>query len=459
MKHTTDTLEFYKYILSSLNISVNKYGILHIGKHIKKLNGLPVALPTPETIENLTEWDESIGKYKDRYTLFHPLKENILRDNPTLIDLKKVMEVRLNNLAIVLTRLLSRAVGDNTPDLPLDISKFLASVKPSKRVKSIVDTRYLDFLDKNSINMLKGDLAMCKLHVPKGIKYKGGKVNRALTIESPLLQSLEDEDFKHNYRLQDKHLVLLKEICLYLLDGYIEDTVVTFSNDDKFPAPVVVLEGYVVLAKRLNKIMRGLKLVDSEMVNDNTIPIKYYPEDIENLVSIDSYLPETGKTIAREKEDVIEEENDSSNEADEAILDTDKVQTYARPYVAEQIAFEQQQAPVQHPNYYQNQVQDSYTQHNSNPNYGGQQTTASGSRVAVPMGVNQQPSYQQGYYQEQQRIDYLGDLLRYGHKMTPQDREGFYNALTPQERDRYHYEMDRQRMDTRNGYHMQPDRR
>ncbi len=440
-------LKFYEKILSAFDMRVED-GKIYVGDQVKKIGGLPLVMPTRENVAGMTTLGAD-NKYHQNVELFHPLRDVIDRDNPSLRELKRSMEIINNNYMYNLTILLVKLIETKPTDISLTLMQFLSTVVVSKQVKVIIDDKFIEFLTKNITSFLKGELRFIKTNIPRGIKVKGGKVNRALTLESPLQVALEDrEKFKRDYHLDNKHVEVLKAIVGYLVGPWLKDNVITFSNHGSKAGPVVVLEGHLLLTEHLNKVGEELDDLDHERIEELHTNILYDMDELENLVDIDTFLPEIGKVEHKSaKTTALQDtyvpppsydqrfpeqpvDDNSKYISPEQFLQSRRASVSAQPGCIPQQGYIPQPGYVPQPNYGSPQPR-----YNPQPNYG---------------------SPQPGYVPQQPRVDYLGDLIKYGDKMSVNDREEFYRVLSPQEKEQYHTIMSRQQLNNRFG---SPDRR
>jgi len=291
-------IDFYKRTLESIGLTVTEDGYvkLKVGTQdmMFTISGNPLVLPTKEHIDTSLEPNES-GKLVLTKVLYNPLNEDVLKGDTT--SLRKTKDIVNGKLAHTFA-----AVGEllltlaSNPKLQkktdMELNNFLvtlSSVHNANR-KEVVGDKSVDLWSKLYAKSLETESSkgFLKLFLKKNGRHKGVKHNRLAVISFPFKTMLEeatrDTPLYGNTKLRNKDIEVFKLIYDYVFGTLVDGETITVGSDDTTsPGFISLMNMYIKVGNRLNKILKSLKFINSELVLESTLPIKLTHKELSEL--------------------------------------------------------------------------------------------------------------------------------------------------------------------------------
>ncbi len=255
--------------------------------------GMPIVIPTKEHLGSLVD-SESNEIIK---VPFNPLVEDVLGkgESPSAKKVKLGIKLKLTHSIMAVSKLLLTLASDESKQKKTkhEINKFLASLSEAvsgRNVKQEVDVNSI----KNWLKLCEGSYKQDGQEIIKIFSTKAGtigddKYNRVITIHSPLLDILSDENTDKNteingIQLRPKDIGVFKLMLKFILTELDDDNVLRIgNNDENRPIFIGMMQLYIILATRINKLAKMLTYVDSVDSEEAIIDLHVELEDLKHL--------------------------------------------------------------------------------------------------------------------------------------------------------------------------------
>lgn len=319
--------DFYTNVVKTLGLHVEE-GYIYTSDSEDRIlvvdTGTPVVIPTKEHLNSLVDKESNeIIKIP-----FNPLQEDVLGKGES-VSAKKVklgIKLRLTHSIMAVSKLLLTLASDESKQKKTkhELNKFLASLSEAvsgRNVKHEVDPNSI----KNWLKLCEGSYKQDGHEIIKIFSTKAGtigddKYNRVITIHSPLLDILSDEETDKNTEingitLRPKDIGVFKLMLKFILSELDDDNVLRIGNNDEHrPIFIGMMQLYIILATRINKLAKMLTYVDSVDSEEAIIGMYIELEDLKHLNKFNA----TVKTIPSDKalKVLVEEDEEEISLAD-----------------------------------------------------------------------------------------------------------------------------------------------
>lgn len=312
-------IDFYKSILKLGGMFVNDNDYVKVKKGNDELqvlvDGLGLVMPTREHLGSCME-DTGTGKLEKIKTIFHPLKENIIRsESDVLVKLREAISARLNfTIFRVFVAILELA---NSPELQkkpnkeiIKVLSMLSDTKNPTKTPNVDDKSISNFerlIDAGmKINMYKNTIG---LYIRRGgsIGNDGEKFNRIAVIDFPLYDEITGEDrVVRGTKLRIKDKDVFASIYEYMFPMIDSKEAYMFGSSDKTsPGLVSLLTAAYSIGDRLNKLVKTYKNIIGDDYKELMFNLDWvdYIEDIDNRVKDTNSVPmhNNGEVISDNK--------------------------------------------------------------------------------------------------------------------------------------------------------------
>lgn len=258
--------------------------------------GLPIVLPTREHIKNIYRKKED-GTLEIGRVLFNPLDEDVIKgDSVSISRLKHTIELMYGHIFAATGESLLKLAADVElqSNTTMELNKFLGSLTQAGGIgiKQVVDETTINNWVKIYTEL---KTTLFNIYLAKKDKAKKVTYNRLASIRSDLYDQLTAKDKPTSIagvKLRNKDIKVFKLLIEYMLGEEFDLDIKTLSvgsNDKESPAFIALMSLYYKLISRTNKILKGLKHVDVEVVDRYTIT-ELIP--IEELTDLSSYATE-----------------------------------------------------------------------------------------------------------------------------------------------------------------------
>jgi len=286
---------FYERVLKSLDVELED-SYLMIADGDKQVNymhaGLPMVLPTADHCGSLLDTDES-GKIITVKHLFNPMDETIIKgDSASLSTLKKLVSVRLSNRLTVVGTLLLKVAEEpaHQSKTTMLVNQFLVRTNEAMNpgIKKIVDDNTIDKWHRLYESSLEvNNTKFFKVFVKKGGKIGTTKYNRVSTFKFPMyeeLLKLERGGKINGVALRNKDVTIFKILFEYFIEGINDKGIITIgSNDKESPAFISLMQLYLEVMTKIQKVLTGIKGVDPEWEDAGYIDIQLDTNELTGL--------------------------------------------------------------------------------------------------------------------------------------------------------------------------------
>jgi len=290
-----DINEFYTRVLTSLDVEVvDDY--LMIKDNEKLINysagGVPLVLPTKKNISSMLDEDED-GKIITVKQLFNPLDETVIKgDSTSLTKLKKLVEIRLGNKALIVGSLLL-SIAENAAHqskTSMLINQFLVRLTEAKNpgMAKVVDDKTNDKWCKLYNNsFIAGNDKFLTVFVKKGGKLGTTKYHRVTTMKFPIyeaLRKLEKGGRINGVTLRNKDVKVFKILFEYLIEGINARGIVSVgSNDKESPGFISLFGKYLNIMGKIQTVLSGINGVDAEWEDTGRVTLLVEPSELTEL--------------------------------------------------------------------------------------------------------------------------------------------------------------------------------
>ncbi len=423
----SNIIKFYTNVVESMGANVDEEGFIKIGRKPITVKNKSLVMPIRSIMANLQKVDES-GKMINKFSVFNPMKENLVRgDSDSLNKLKQMVDMNLSKqVSFIGELLLKLASRENVKNIPMSIMDFLTTLETARsaNIKKLVDDDVISKWTDITAKAIRSKNPPVKTFLKKGVVIEGEKHNRGLVVDFPLLEPIEKGDVHVTLRPKEKKLYKL--VFNFIIGDLIDDNVISTSDDVTSPGIMALLKGYKKLVDRFNKLLETLKFVDEELVDLIIIDLKYDYDDLVHVSKLKSELAsipdvesgdlmessDASNNAPRTRADIlnsgmrdtvpVDVNNVSNNVVNDSIDDEDAIINkilYGDNRQQMQYAQPQQQQYVQQPQYVQPQQQQ-YVQQPQQQQY--VQPQQQQQYVQQPQQQYVQPQQQQQYVQQQQ---------------------------------------------------------
>lgn len=292
---------FYHKVISNLGLYVDESGFIYNSNKENKVpittDGKPLVLPTNENLNSVFSKNDH-GELEITKAIFNPMNEDVIKgDSPSLKKMKTLAERRLGHLVAIAGELLLLLASnkDLQKKTTIGINKFLKRVNEAngQGIKQIVDDKTIDAWSKIYSKSLTKPQGFFSIYLKKAGNIEGIKFTRLATLSSPAydeLLELEADGKVFDVTLRKKDVTMFKIIFQYLIPEFESTDVVSIgSNDIEHPAFISLMQIYLSVVKKTNKVFKDLSFVNQQLADECMI------EDIiteEDLSSLKIYLPE-----------------------------------------------------------------------------------------------------------------------------------------------------------------------
>jgi hypothetical protein len=303
-------VDFYTNVITSLGLHVEDGYIFTSDSEDRELvreKDLPIVIPTKEHMSTLIDKDSNeVCKIP-----FNPLQEDILAKGES-VSAKKIrlaVKLRLTHTITAVSKLLLKLASDvdNNKKVKYELNKFLSSLAEAstgKKIKHEVDEtsiknwmKIIDHFDR------KDSLELIKIFTTKAGTVDGVKYNRVISVHSPILDILSDENTDKDTEingttLRPKDIVVFKLMLKFILTELNENNVLQIGNNDEHrPVFIGMMQLYIILTTRINKLAKLLTYVDSVDSDEAHTDLEVTLEDLDDLNKFNGVV----KTIPSDK--------------------------------------------------------------------------------------------------------------------------------------------------------------
>ena len=303
-------VDFYTNVVKSLGLHVED-GFIYTSDSDDRIlveeAGVPVVIPEKEHMNSLIDRESNeVVKIP-----FNPLQEDLLTKGEST-SAKKVrlgIKLRLTSTILGVSKLLLELASDpeKQKKTKYELQKFLASLSEAsegKKIKHEVDEMSI----KNWMKIVdhfnrKDSVELIKIFNTKAGEINGEKFNRVITIHSPLLDILSDEKTTketeiNGVTLRPKDIVVFRLLLKFVLTELNEDNVLKLGNNDEHrPIFMGMMQMYLVLISRINKLANLLSFVDPIESKEAHTELFVELEELEHLNKFNGMV----KTIPSDK--------------------------------------------------------------------------------------------------------------------------------------------------------------
>jgi hypothetical protein len=294
MKYT-NLVEFYKVLCENIGLVTNEEGYIYLNSGDDKImitaDGKPLVLPTKQHLDSLLTTDDE-GEITVAKIPFNPLNENIVKgDTLSLTRTKKNIEAQLSlSINIVGNLLLTLASNQELQKkTKLEINKFLSRITEAQNagIKKLVDDKTIENWNKLSQKFLTHSKKMVSIYLKKSGVYNGVKYNRLATLNCNLYEELLKADVHTpvlDVKLRNKDITIFKIIIEFIFNELDKNNVMSIgSNDGESPAFISLMNVFIKVGKRIQKLIKDLSFVDKRLVDQLQINVTLTEKDLESL--------------------------------------------------------------------------------------------------------------------------------------------------------------------------------
>lgn len=288
---------FYENTVKSLGLGVED-GFIYLGeidnsKTFLTEAGVNIVIPTREHLSSLVDTEENeIVKIP-----FNPLYEDVISKGES-VSAKKIRVVVKNKLSYIVgnlsSLLLKLAVDEKeSKKSKYELNKFLSSLSVAfegSTIKDAVDATSVKNWEKIVLpSFTPGNTELIKVFTTKPAEIDGVTYTKVVTIHSPLLDLLSDEKTDkttsiNGVKLRPKDITVFKLVIKFILNEFDKNNVVKIgSNDGRSPFFIAIMQLYIVLVTRTNKIAKLLSKVDPIISSETFTELYVKLEDLNDL--------------------------------------------------------------------------------------------------------------------------------------------------------------------------------
>lgn len=285
--------DFYTDLVESFGYAVEDgYIYSNAGEprvQIVAKDSTPIVIPTASHLKSLLNKDTGeVEKIP-----FNPLKEDFISkvESESFRKCIKAVEARISfSLHYLGVSLLTIASDPKlSKKAKFEVNKFLTSlsaVREKTTVDKEVDANSLKFWSKLSLGGGSEDFVKIINILSKRRGTIGeDKYNRVVTINSPLLDALGEwtkRERINNVPIRPKDKEVFSLLIKFILKDMDKENVIrSASNDETRPNFMALIQLFIVVAERINKLAEMLKTVDTEAYDCALIPLKISIEDLD----------------------------------------------------------------------------------------------------------------------------------------------------------------------------------
>lgn len=289
-------IDFYKKVLTSLNINVTKDGFLKLAmsdgsSEVLTSEGKAIVLPTREHINSYLVENEETGKIEVSKILYNPLNEDVINgDTLSLRKTKDLVERRAAHSLIGAGSLLLRLAKNEKvqKDTSMAINKFLMRLSEADNpgIKNIVDDASIEKWEKIYQNSFKQNVDIVKIFIKKKSTYKGKTYNRLATTKFPvydMLKEVEKNEGVLGVKLRNKDITVFKILYEYLLDLSEDSKISIGSSDGESPGFIALFRSFLIIVKKSQMVLKTLKALDQETYDSARLPIKVKESELDTI--------------------------------------------------------------------------------------------------------------------------------------------------------------------------------
>lgn len=313
-------LNLYKGIITGLGLVIRDDDVICVNSKdetpVKTSLGIEWIIPTKEAENRLLKKNEKTKKLELAYVPFNPLREDSLKVNTSIKELKRIIQLRLStSLQFTGLVLLETMLDPNKQNnIGSDISKFITNTRRLMKgnVKNLVDDTTMKVFSDICNKSLTTNNTLVKISLKRG---KKDKFNRECVITSGVVDLLANMD-KPGEVLgiqikRNKDLIVIKEILKFItgLENS-DDSIVLGSNDKLAPVFASLMHGYNYVKSNVDLVLKHCKHASLDYVDNARL------EDIcseDTLEDLDAYKVEV-KNLPDET-DLTKNINMSKNES------------------------------------------------------------------------------------------------------------------------------------------------
>jgi len=332
-------IDFYEKTLRSFGLEV-KDGFIKTTEKPITINGKPFVVPTKDQIANLYEPNER-GEFIANKIIFNPLYERLTNnDSASIKYLKKYIEHKLILTYSMTGSLLLKVYQSNSKNLGNRVSDFviLMNSAKSKQIKKLVDDKVEKKWKTITEKAFKdADYKPISVSLKKGVVKEGEKFYRGFVIDSPILETLEEDDY---FSDSSKARNVIKIIITFLntLINRENDNIVAISSDNVSPTFMVLLKAWFKIGTEINKLLEELKFVDTKVCEMLKFNLEYDLKDLnfekfKNQAETLPYESDDGIIYEDSHEEQLNPSNDSNSTESELTDNLDFILKNANPNV------------------------------------------------------------------------------------------------------------------------------
>lgn len=288
--------EIYKNLLEDIGLRIENDKV-YLDETEVQINKKPLMLPTYKSCSTYGHFDKLAGKQVLSHWVFNPMEETTSDDsNPSLDRLRYFMEANINTQLKIVGGLLLEAImftnNGGRKNISNDILSFGATVESlGGKIDDKVLKRwhgYMDAIAEDNVEEIVS-LVTTPYIVIDGKTYKSG-----LVIDSNFIDRVNEDQAngvvpspmaKSNV-LRKSDLPTFKTLVDFMLNMDLTVNNVASKTEDAYsPSYVVLLDGYSIITKRLNGLLKDMKFLDNDIVEEVIMPEidVGYLDEIENL--------------------------------------------------------------------------------------------------------------------------------------------------------------------------------